>query len=1207
MDQKLRKSGIEPLGDIPWGTHFCQFYKTREDLVSLLVPYFKAGLTNKEFCLWVTSEPLNPEQAAQAMTEVMPDFVSYVSRGQIEIIPHDRWYFRDGGLDLQSVLEAWEDRLNQALARGYDGMRATGNTVWVEKKDWDDFRDYEAAVNGVVGKHRMIALCTYSLDKCDGSEVFDVMRHHQSSLIRHQGDWQLIAAAAQKKTREALTHAEEKYRAVFENSHLGICYVNAQGIIEDCNQRLAQIAGAPRERLVGFDTTTQTGNEVVRATIQKALRGEAGSFEEKYTSVTGGITTTLHVTAKPVDSSRSPTEVILTAEDVTERKIAQDRLHDSQEKYRQLVENMNAVVYSIDTKGVITYMSPAFESIFGRNTSEFVGRSFAEFIFPDDLPGSMENFRKVMAGGFKEPWECRLVLPGSAEIFWVQGRNVPAHSGNKIVGMQGILVDITDQKLVQKALRNSEERYRLVVENAHESIAVIQDGKVVFANSKIEELSGWTVQEVLSRPMLDFVHPDDLEMIANMHVRRLRGEDVPSSYTARFVDRAGNTKSVEVNAVLFKWQGKPAVLAFLNNITDRKKITDDLKASEEKYRLLAENATDVIWTTDMNLNITYMSPSAERVWGYSMDEAMNLRLEQMLIPESYEKGIEFFAEMMAVEASKQDSRPTDWTVELQLRHKDGSAIWVEERVDFLRDDKGHPIGLLGITRDISDRRKAEEALRASEERFRTVYQRSPIGIVLYDSTGQLTDMNKAAREIFGLPSLSDLMAPTLFDDPNIDQKAKGRLLSGRTISGEVSLDFDKAREQRLYQTGRTGVGQLLVLVTTLGDDTTESPSGYLTLVQDVTDRRIAEDALRQSEAKYRVLVESSPDGILSVDSEGQIVECNAGLCDLTGHTLEELKASSLDRLVSGKTLERWPLLQDQLRDGEFVEAEIELVRCDGKEIPVWAKLVKPDGMNANGDRTLIYMRDIAERKKISELKDEFIGLVSHELRSPLTVIIGAVNTALEEWHNLSPQELRLLLQDASAEAESLSHLLGNLLELSRAQANRLFLNVEPVSLEKSVQKVVAKVKRESTPAHRLVMAVPKRLPPVRADELRLERILYNLLENSIKYSPQGGDIRVSARQENDQLIVAVTDQGIGISAKDQSKLFKPFHQIGQLKAGAPGGAGLGLLVCRRLVEAHGGRIWVESEVGQGSSFSFTLPIGKRPARKRSTKKPLRSQ
>ena len=1084
MDQKLRKSGIEPLGDIPWGTHFCQFYKTREDLVSILVLYFKAGLAANEFCMWVTAEPLNADDALQAMKEALPDFASYVSRGQMEIIPYHQWYFREGALDLGRGLNTWVDKLNQALARGYDGMRVTVNTVWVEKKDWDDFRDYEAAVNGVVGKHRMIALCTYSLDKCDGNEVFDVLRNHHSALIRNEGGWHLIETSGQKKTRESLEASETRYRRIVETADQGICALNADDRITFANQKLANMLGYTIEEVVGQPATTfmlQEDLTYVQRRIASRRRGEPGQYEQRFRRKDGSI--------------------------------------------------------------------------------------------------------------------CWLAISGTP-LKDAEGR---------FDGSFAMLTDITARKGAEEALRDSEERYRLLVENAHESVVVLQDGKVVFANSKIEELSGWTVGEVLSRPMLDFVHPDDLEMIASIHLRRLSGEDAPSSYTARLVDRAGNTKSVELNAVLFKWQGKPAVLAFLNNITDRKKITDDLKASEEKYRLLAENATDVIWTTDLNMNVTYMSPSAEHVWGYSMDEAMNLGLEQMLLPESHEKGIQFFAEMMAAETSKQDGRPTNWTVELRLRHKDGSAIWVEERLNFLRDARGHPIGLLGVTRDIYDRKKTESALRSSQERFRTVYQRSPIGIMLYDSTGQLTDMNKAALEIFGLSSFSDAMAPALFDNPNVDQEAKRRLRSGGTIRYEGPLDFDKAREQKLYQTGRTGIAQLLVLVTTLGGDTPESPSGYLTLVHDVTDRKMSEEALRESESKYRALVESSPDGILSLNSRGRIVECNAALCDLTGHTLEELKASSLDRLVSGKTLESWPLFQDQLSDGGFVEAEMELVRRDGQEIPVWAKLVKPDGMDANGDRTLIYMRDIAERKKMSELKDEFIGLVSHELRSPLTVIIGAVNTALEEWHNLSPQELRLLLQDASAEAEALSHLLGNLLELSRAQANRLLLNVEPVSLEKSVQKVVARVKRESTQAHRLVMAVPKRLPPVHADELRLERILYNLLENSMKYSPQGGDIRVSARQENDQLIVAVTDQGIGISARDQSKLFKPFHQIGQLKAGAPGGAGLGLLVCRRLVEAHGGRIWVESEAGQGSTFSFTLPIGKRPARKRSTKKPLRSQ
>ena len=169
-----------------------------------------------------------------------------------------------------------------------------------------------------------------------------------------------------------------------------------------------------------------------------------------------------------------------------------------------------------------------------------------------------------------------------------------------------------------------------------------------------------------------------------------------------------------------------------------------------------------------------------------------------------------------------------------------------------------------------------------------------------------------------------------------------------------------------------------------------------------------------------------------------------------------------------------------------------------------------------------------ERKKLDELKDEFIGLVSHELRSPLTVIIGAVNTALDEWHSLSAQELQLLLRDAAVEAEALSHLLGNLLELSRAQADRLLLNVEPVSLQRSARKTVEKLNRQSYPAHRLVIDLPGRLPRVRADELRLERILYNLLENGMKYSPEGTEIRVSARREDSHLVVSVSDQGEGI-------------------------------------------------------------------------------
>jgi signal transduction histidine kinase len=242
------------------------------------------------------------------------------------------------------------------------------------------------------------------------------------------------------------------------------------------------------------------------------------------------------------------------------------------------------------------------------------------------------------------------------------------------------------------------------------------------------------------------------------------------------------------------------------------------------------------------------------------------------------------------------------------------------------------------------------------------------------------------------------------------------------------------------------------------------------------------------------------------------------------------------------------------------------------------------------NQSVVYLRDIAERKKLDQLKDEFIGLVSHELRSPLTVIIGAVNTALSEGANLPPEETRQLLQDAAWESESLSHLLGNLLELSRAQADRLLLHAEPISIKSVIQETVKKIEQQF-PKHRFLIGLPRQLPPVKADQLRVERILYNLLENAAKYSPRDSEIRVFAKREKDHLTMGVADQGAGISLHDQAKLFEPFQRLEDSRLKGIKGVGLGLLVCQRLVEAHGGRIWVESEPGLGSTFSFTLPLG----------------
>jgi hypothetical protein len=150
MESALVKTGIDIIGDVPWGTHFCQFYQTKQDLLDILVPYFKAGLENNEFCMWITAEPLNEEEATEAMLKAVPDFAQYAARGQIEILPHTNWYLQDGVFDGQRVLDGWVDKLNQALARGYAGLRLTGNTFWLERNGWEDFTEYETEVNSVI-------------------------------------------------------------------------------------------------------------------------------------------------------------------------------------------------------------------------------------------------------------------------------------------------------------------------------------------------------------------------------------------------------------------------------------------------------------------------------------------------------------------------------------------------------------------------------------------------------------------------------------------------------------------------------------------------------------------------------------------------------------------------------------------------------------------------------------------------------------------------------------------------------------------------------------------------------------------------------------------------------------------------------------------------------------------------------------------------
>ena len=224
MNTQMRKTGVDVVGDMPWGTHFCLFYETSADLLETLVPYCKAGLENQEFCLWVVAEPLTREEATIALKQAVPDFDLYLAAHSIEIVTARDWYLHDGTFDLNRVIGGWGEKLAHASAKGYAGVRVTGDTAWLETKDWRSFCEYEESLNQAVANQRLAVLCTYPLAACGATEILDVVRTHQFAVTKRRGGWDVIETAGHKQAKAEIKRLNEELeqRVVERTSQLTV-------------------------------------------------------------------------------------------------------------------------------------------------------------------------------------------------------------------------------------------------------------------------------------------------------------------------------------------------------------------------------------------------------------------------------------------------------------------------------------------------------------------------------------------------------------------------------------------------------------------------------------------------------------------------------------------------------------------------------------------------------------------------------------------------------------------------------------------------------------------------------------------------------------------------------------------------------------------------------------------------------------------------
>lgn len=265
MAEQLRQSGIEGLGEIAWGSHFCQFYETRQDMQELLVPFFKAGLENNEFCLWVIAETLTKEEYIKALQQQIPGIEQHLQQGHMEILKHDEWYLDKGRFNPAKVIKAWYTKLEHALASGFDGMRVNGNEAWLKFKDWKDFMDYERELNHILSGRKVIVLCTYALANVDATVILDVAHAHECAITKRKGQLLILEVPEIKQLKARLKKMnEELAQKVAERT----------GELSDANAELTKLTYDLRK----LSNHLQNIREEERKHIAREIHDELGQF-----------------------------------------------------------------------------------------------------------------------------------------------------------------------------------------------------------------------------------------------------------------------------------------------------------------------------------------------------------------------------------------------------------------------------------------------------------------------------------------------------------------------------------------------------------------------------------------------------------------------------------------------------------------------------------------------------------------------------------------------------------------------------------------------------------------------------------------------------------------------------------------------------------------------------------------------------------------
>ena len=738
----------------------------------------------------------------------------------------------------------------------------------------------------------------------------------------------------------------------------------------------------------------------------------------------------------------------------------------------------------------------------------------------------------------------------------------------------------------REKLRQSEKEFRALFElsSVGQCQADSVSGRLVRVNRKLCEITGYLEDELLHRSISELAHPDDRQQILSLLRELMRGEIPEISIETRLLCKDGSMFWGHLNVTVFTDAGSQTrrITAIVRDITSRRQTEQKLYEVEERMRLATQSAGVYAWDVDLLTGTIKYSENMAQVFGYeSLPEKYYhvAGATEVIHPE----------DRASVVQASQHAFEKSGTFSAQCRAEaaGGRYVWVQCNGTIVRDPHSQPVRFVGIVQNIDDRKRWEEALQASQERLYRAIQIETVGVIFFRTDGSITDANDAflrmsryTREDLKNGLLRwDRMTPPEWMARSLQAIREFKIM-GRTNPYEKEyLRKDGSRWSALFAATQIAA-----------DEGVE-------FIIDITESKRAEEKLRESEERFRTMADSSPVMIWVTDADGRIEFVNRSYLEFFGITAEDAAQLDWAEIIHSDDQEYLEAFRTALRDRKPFHARARVKRHDAKWCWISSRgnpRTGPEGVVTGYVGT---SADITERIESQEAlreadrrKDEFLATLAHELRNPLAPIrhgleilrlTGDTPPATAEIHGIIDRQVNHMVR-----------MVDDLLEISRISRGKIELRKELIELAAVIRNAVETSKPliESF-HHQLTISVPPEPLTVKADPIRLEQIISNLLNNAAKYTDPGGQIWVSLQRESNRVAISVRDSGIGISRDMLPRIFDMFTQLEHSSGRTQGGLGIGLTLARSLVELHGGNIEVRSQgPGTGSEFIVHLPL-----------------